>query len=87
MTKGLAFELAPLKIRVNCISPGLVQTEANREHWEKQPKIWANRSKGIPLRRTGQPSDIAELAYLLCSPAAAWITGVNYLVDGGMSIV
>lgn len=85
-TRSMAFEAAEFGIRVNCISPGLIKSEANREHWESDPVEWERRSYGIPLSRTGMPADIAGLAYFLSTEEASWITGANYIVDGGMSL-
>jgi NAD(P)-dependent dehydrogenase (short-subunit alcohol dehydrogenase family) len=75
----LAAELAP-KVRVNAIAPGLVKTDMARALWEPaEPQIAA----GMPLRRLGEPDDIARAALFLCSDAASWITGHTLVVDGG----
>jgi NAD(P)-dependent dehydrogenase (short-subunit alcohol dehydrogenase family) len=79
MTKQFAFELAP-KVRVNAIAPGLVRTELARSLWETaEERI----SSQIPLRRLGEPDDIASMALFLVSDASSWITGQVFVVDGG----
>jgi NAD(P)-dependent dehydrogenase (short-subunit alcohol dehydrogenase family) len=80
LTRSLAKELAP-GVRVNAIAPGLVKTDMARALWEAEE---AAMSEAVPLRRLGEPSDIAEAAVFLCSDAASWITGTTMVVDGGM---
>src|SRR5437763_880670 len=79
MTKKLAAELAP-KVRVNAIAPGLVKTDFARALWEPAEAAVA---KGTPLKRLGEPEDIASGALFLASDAASWITGTTMVIDGG----
>jgi NAD(P)-dependent dehydrogenase (short-subunit alcohol dehydrogenase family) len=79
LTKQLAAELGP-KVRVNAIAPGLVKTDFARALWEPAGDIVAT---GLPLRRIGEPEDIAGPAVFLASDAAGWITGHTLVVDGG----
>jgi NAD(P)-dependent dehydrogenase (short-subunit alcohol dehydrogenase family) len=79
LTKTLAVELGPA-VRVNCIAPGLVKTEFSRALWEPAGDEVAAR---LPLRRLGQPEDIADAALFLAGPRASWITGQTLVVDGG----
>jgi len=83
MTRQLAIEGGPHKIRVNSIAPGLVATLATASQGltqgERRDRIAAN----IPLRRIGQPEDIAYCALYLASDEASWVTGTNITVDGG----
>lgn len=79
ITRQLAWELAP-DVRVNAVAPGLVRTEFARALWEDNE---ARIASHIPLRRIGEPDDIATAALFLASDAAAWITGQVLVVDGG----
>jgi NAD(P)-dependent dehydrogenase (short-subunit alcohol dehydrogenase family) len=79
LTKILAVELGP-QVRVNCIAPGLVKTDFSRALWEQDPDAIAGQ---LPLRRLGDPQDIAAAARFLAGPGAAWITGHTLVVDGG----
>jgi NAD(P)-dependent dehydrogenase (short-subunit alcohol dehydrogenase family) len=80
LNRTLAAEMAP-GVRVNAIAPGLVKTDMARALWEKNEAAIAKR---VPLRRLGEPDDIADAAVFLCSDAASWITGTSLVVDGGM---
>jgi NAD(P)-dependent dehydrogenase (short-subunit alcohol dehydrogenase family) len=79
LTKHLAWELGP-KVRVNAIAPGLVKTDFARALWEP---IGEKTELPWPLRRIGQPDDIAGAALYLCSDLASWVTGEVLVVDGG----
>lgn len=85
MTRQLAVEGGPHGIRANSISPGLVATLATASQGltegERRDSIAAN----IPLRRIGEPEDIAYCALYLASDEASWVTGANISVDGGES--
>lgn len=85
MVRNLAEELGPHNIRVNCIAPGLVKTDFARELWENPEKSSA-RIAGTPLRRLGEPRDIAGIGVYLASQAGAWTTGQTFTVDGGVTI-
>jgi NAD(P)-dependent dehydrogenase (short-subunit alcohol dehydrogenase family) len=79
LTKHLASELGP-GVRVNAIAPGLVKTDLARALWESFGDDIAAR---LPLRRLGEPEDVAAAAVFLASDAASWITGTTLVVDGG----
>jgi NAD(P)-dependent dehydrogenase (short-subunit alcohol dehydrogenase family) len=79
LSRQLAAELAP-SIRVNAIAPGLVKTDLARALWEEHGDAIASRT---PLRRLGEPEDIASAALFLASDAASWMTGAALVVDGG----
>jgi NAD(P)-dependent dehydrogenase (short-subunit alcohol dehydrogenase family) len=80
LTETLAAELAP-GVRVNAIAPGLVKTDMARALWEPNEEAVA---RHVPLKRLGEPVDIANAAVFLASDAASWITGTTLVVDGGM---
>lgn len=79
LTRTLAAELGP-GVRVNAIAPGLVKTDMARALWEEHGEAMA---RMLPMRRLGEPADIAQAAAFLCSEAASWITGTTLVVDGG----
>ncbi len=85
LARNLAHELSPSNIRVNCIAPGLVKTDFARALWDT-PEAERRSSAGTPLRRLGEPDDIAGAAVFLASRAGAWMTGQAIVVDGGVTI-
>jgi NAD(P)-dependent dehydrogenase (short-subunit alcohol dehydrogenase family) len=85
LARNLAVELGPDNIRVNCIAPGLVKTDFARALWEN-PEFAEPRIATTPLRRLGDPEDIAGAAVYLASAAGRWITGQTLVVDGGVTI-
>ena len=80
LTKTIAAELAPT-VRVNAIAPGLVKTDMAKALWEPNEEAMA---AYMPLKRLGEPDDIAGAALFLASDLASWITGHTLVVDGGM---
>lgn len=78
-TQQMASELGP-QVRVNSVSPGLVRTDMARALWEEHEEALARR---LPLRRIGEPEDVARVVLFLASDAAEWITGSNFVCDGG----
>jgi NAD(P)-dependent dehydrogenase (short-subunit alcohol dehydrogenase family) len=82
LTRQLALELAPA-VRVNALAPGLVKTDFARALWQRDE---AGIAAGLPLRRLGEPEDVAHAALFLASDAASWITGHVLVVDGGAMV-
>ncbi|MGA2614884.1 MAG: SDR family oxidoreductase [Spirochaetia bacterium] len=82
-TRASALELAGSGIRVNSVSPGLIQREGLEQAW---PSGYRRFVAVAPLGRTGQPEEIGAACLFLASEAAAWITGADLLVDGGVSL-
>jgi NAD(P)-dependent dehydrogenase (short-subunit alcohol dehydrogenase family) len=82
LARNLAHELGPDNIRVNCIAPGLVKTDFAKALWDT-PEGEKRASSGTPLRRLGEPDDLAGAAIYLASRAGAWTTGQTIVVDGG----
>jgi NAD(P)-dependent dehydrogenase (short-subunit alcohol dehydrogenase family) len=85
LTKSLAIAWAAEGIRVNAIAPGWIQTPLTRMLVDDTSRSAAIVAR-TPLGRWGQPEDVAGPALFLCSPAAAFITGVVLPIDGGYSI-
>lgn len=83
MTRQLAAELAPRRIRINSISPGVIQTRLNRDTLA-DGTVRTSTIANIPAGRLGQPDDIANAAAFLASGDAEFITGADLVVDGGM---
>lgn len=82
LARNLAYENGPHNIRVNCIAPGLVKTDFARALWDT-PEAEQRSSAGNPLRRLGEPDDIAGAAVFLASKAGSWMTGQSIIIDGG----
>ncbi len=82
MTKCLAMEWGPYGIRVNAIGPGFTLTELGRRLWEN-PTLEAWRQAHTPLGRIGLPEDMVGACIFLASPAASYITGQVFYIDGG----
>ena len=85
LARNLAVEWGPHNIRVNCIAPGLVRTDFARTLWEND-EILAKAESNTPLRRIGEPEDIAGAAVFLASRAGRWMTGQVVVIDGGVTI-
>lgn len=81
-TRAAAIEYGPRNIRVNCVSPGLIERDGLADEWPDGVARWRERA---PLGRLGTPKDVADAVLFLLSPAARWISGTNLVVDGGMS--
>jgi 3-oxoacyl-[acyl-carrier protein] reductase len=81
MTKTLALELASHNITVNCIAPGLINTDIIKSVPEKQMEVFL---KNIPMHRVGEPEEVANLALFLASGEAAYITGQCIKITGGL---
>jgi len=83
MTKSYALELAPRGVRVNAIAPGLVQTEMSGYVWKDEQRL-TEHLRVQPVRHLGQPEEVAEIALMLASERASFVTGQTFIVDGGM---
>ncbi len=82
MTEGMAKELAQYKIRVNAVLPGLTDTKFAGA-LTQNPDLLKQLLRAIPLGRIAQPDEIAPMIAFLCAPAASYITGASFAVDGG----
>ncbi|MEQ1841097.1 MAG: SDR family oxidoreductase, partial [Verrucomicrobiales bacterium] len=85
LSRGLAQELGPLGIRVNCVSAGVVDTDALK-HFPNRESLLDEYKVRTPLGPTLSPEQVADAIYLLCLPEAGMITGHTLFVDGGYAI-
>ena len=85
MTKCYALELGPKGVRVNAIAPGLIQTVLSEYYWKDAVRL-AERLESQPIKHLGQPQEIAEIALMLASDKASYLTGQVITVDGGAMV-
>ena len=85
LARNLAHEFGPDNVRVNCIAPGLIKTDFAKALWD-DPATLERATKGVPLRRIGEPDEIAGAAVYLASKAGSFMTGQALVVDGGATI-
>ena len=86
MAKNMAVDLAPKKIRVNCILPAMVETPLIQPEALTQEQLDYDKNL-YPLKRYGKPEEIAYAAIYFLSDASAWTTGTNLIIDGGTTII
>ena len=84
LTRNLSIELAPLGITINSIAPGAIETPINKKLLNDPAKL-KSLLQNIPLKRLGQPEDVASVAAFLASSDADYVTGTTYFVDGGLT--
>jgi NAD(P)-dependent dehydrogenase (short-subunit alcohol dehydrogenase family) len=85
LARNYAVEFGPDNVRVNCIAPGLIKTDFARALWEDPERIQAT-NETTPLRRIGEPEEIAGAVVYLASRASAFMTGQAMVIDGGVTI-
>lgn len=83
LTKAMARECGPKKVRVNCVAPGVIKTKFSEVIWSN-PTLLDDMLKNIPLKRIGEPADCAGTVSFLCSDDAEYITGETVVISGGM---
>ena len=86
LARSMARELAPHRIRVNVIAPGIVNAGLARHQLETEPQYARRVANVIPLGELQTPEQVARATAFLCSPAADYMTGATLLVDGGCSL-
>ena len=86
LVRALAAEWGPRGVRANTIAPGLVRTDFARALWEDE-SLLARRTRETPLRRIGEPDEIAGAAVFLAAPAGRFMTGQAIVIDGGVTAV
>jgi NAD(P)-dependent dehydrogenase (short-subunit alcohol dehydrogenase family) len=94
MARSLALDLAEFNIRVNAVCPGTIKTglgdETLKEYAKAHPGFdietaWKIEGENYPVKRVGEPREVAGLVYFLCGEEAGYITGSLYAVDGGLT--
>jgi len=85
LTKNIALEVADKGIRINGIAPGAINTPMNKDIMEDPQKKKQEEEK-IPMKRIGEPEEIAKVAFFLASTDASYITGTTVYVDGGLTL-
>ena len=84
LTRNMATKYGQHNVRVNVICPGTIQTPLWQPRVEADPQLFEKLADWYPLGRVGQPEDVAQAALYLASDAAAWVTGISLVVDGGL---
>lgn len=85
LARNLAVEFGPRNVRVNCIAPGLIKTDFARALWEN-PDTLKMATATTPMKRIGEPDEIAGAAVFLASPAGSFMTGQTIVIDGGSTV-
>ena len=85
LARNYAVEYGPDGVRVNCIAPGLIRTDFARALWEDPERIRAANEQ-VPLRRIGEPEEIAGAVVFLAADASRFMTGQAMVIDGGVTI-
>lgn len=85
--KGAALDLAKINIRVNSVCPGIIQTELFQTNLVLTPEELEEKKKFFPLKRFGQPKDVAYAVIYFLSDASSWVTGADLKIDGGYTLI
>ena len=85
LARNLALEFGTSGVRVNCIAPGLIRTDFAKALWENPDTLKAV-TRSTPMKRIGEPHEIAGAAVFLAAPASTYITGQTIIVDGGATV-
>ena len=85
LVRNLAIEFGPDNVRINAIAPGVIRTDFAKALWE-DPKAEAALNRQTPLRRIGEPADIAAAAVYLAADASSYMTGQTMVIDGGTTV-
>ena len=85
LARNLAVEYGADNVRVNCIAPGLIKTDFAKALWD-DPETLKRSTSGAALKRIGDPDEIAGCAVFLAGKAGAFVTGQNFVIDGGATI-
>jgi NAD(P)-dependent dehydrogenase (short-subunit alcohol dehydrogenase family) len=85
MTKTVAKEVVASGVRVNSLHPGQIDSDMHARQRERTPELVDRLVAGIPMRRIGDPREIAEAAVFLASDQSLYVTGSELVIDGGVS--
>jgi NAD(P)-dependent dehydrogenase (short-subunit alcohol dehydrogenase family) len=85
LVRNLAVEWGPSNVRINAIAPAIIRTDFAKRLWE-DPEIYGRAVAGYPLRRIGEPDEVAGAAVFLAARAGAFMTGQTIVIDGGVTI-
>lgn len=85
--KGAALDLSKNNIRVNSVCPGIIQTELFETNAVLTPEELEDKKKFFPLKRFGQPKDVANAVVFFLSDASSWVTGADLKIDGGYTLI
>jgi NAD(P)-dependent dehydrogenase (short-subunit alcohol dehydrogenase family) len=85
LCRNLAAEFGPKGVRINCIAPGLIKTDFSKALWDN-PEFLKTATGHMPLRRMGEPEEIAGGAVFLASSASSFMTGQTLIIDGGQTV-
>ena len=85
MTKAVAKELAASGVRVNSIHPGQIDTDMHVRQRERTPELIDRLVAAIPMRRIGDPREVADAAVFLAADESGFVTGSELVIDGGVS--
>jgi glucose 1-dehydrogenase len=85
MTKTMALELAKYNIRANLVAPGAIETNMNKKLKENKDMLERVLAQ-IPVKRIGNPEEVANVVEFLASDKASYVTGTTFYVDGGMTL-
>lgn len=86
MTRAMATELSPSGIRINCVAPGFIKTDMSAKALDADPERKHKVFSRTPMGKMGEPDDVADAVYFLCSAGAKYVTGIVMPVDGGNSV-
>jgi NAD(P)-dependent dehydrogenase (short-subunit alcohol dehydrogenase family) len=85
LVQHLAVRWGPYGVRANCVAPSLIRTKFSMDLWADEVRLREVVRNNYPLKRIGEPTDVAGLVVALLSPAGRWTTGQTLIVDGGMT--